>query len=175
MTSGTANGVEVLLRFQSNLSTGNFEGAEAFLHEDFFVKEVECFPYRGVYKGAEGWWKLTSVVNSYWNFHTIELVRSFSAPSGPSSDEETVCLMVNIKSLCRRNRMELDMKIVEIWTVKDGLLLSVEPYFWDTSEMMRILETEGTDTEEGQDHGGFETVSFGVGPELADRWAKINP
>lgn len=113
-------------RFVAAIQVGDRDAMAAMLHPDFVVVEPEGLPYRGVYRGVDGWFALTKAVIGAWGTFKLETLEHL----GETADSFVVRFGLSGRS--RKTGRSFETTVLELWRFKDGKLIEILPYYFDT-------------------------------------------
>jgi uncharacterized protein len=119
-------------RFMQAIVEERFDDARSLLHDEFVVYEVGGVPYSGEYRGPQGFFELLAKMNE-----GLELTL------GPTPQyllaDNTVAVRSRLKFTARATGKSVDMSLVEIYTVRDGLIVELDVYYKDPSAVAALL------------------------------------
>lgn len=113
-------------RFMAATRSGDKAALAEMVHPEFELIEPTGVPYSGVFRGVDGWRKLARAVVEAWADFKVEPI----AFPGESADMFVVNLRLSGRS--RKTDRSFDMSVLEVWTFRDGQLLSIRPHYFDT-------------------------------------------
>lgn len=113
---------------------GDRERGTALFHPDFTVVEADGLPYAGTYRGAEGFLELIGKVMAQWADLAIETLQIIGAPEG-----EVFAIEMAMEGVSTTSGKAFSTKVCELWTLKDGMILSIRPFYWDTKAMAELV------------------------------------
>jgi ketosteroid isomerase-like protein len=123
MTQG--NGQQTLETFFAAFREQDLAAMEALLAPDFVIHEVDGLPYGGVYKGYAGWMELLARIGATWE-GLAPTVRHLVG------DGRHFAVLMDLTLTAKATGRTLDTSIFEMWTVEDGKIKEVRPFYWDT-------------------------------------------
>jgi ketosteroid isomerase-like protein len=115
-------------------AAGDFEGLKQYLAPDFFCVEAESLPYGGTYHGFDGYVKLFTTIFGLWEDAEAE-IESLIA------DQNSVAARVVLKGRVGDERFS--MPLCEVWDLRDGKIVKVTPYYFDTKVLADLFERKG--------------------------------
>jgi len=121
--------LETVKLFYRKAKDGDAEGVRALLHDEMFVEEAPSLPYGGVYRGPEEFMKLSGALRDAWDDFDFEIDEFLDAGSH-------IIAMVRLRGRSAATGRQIDTKLAEFLTVKDGKVSSLLPYYWDTATIM---------------------------------------
>lgn len=120
--------IEISQQLLASLANGDYEGAMAFVSNDFFCLEAENMPYAGVYRGKTGFLELMGKL--FTTFNGFDLVDI-------TGDGDAVILQVTIKHESERGTF--NMPLTELWYMRDGLLVEAIPCYFDPAKVQEFV------------------------------------
>ena len=114
----------VMDRFVAAFEAGDLAGACGLLHPDAVVHEAAGLPYSGDYKGPDGFAALVGTMAGSYDFKLLDTEYL------PVDDERIVVRMV-ARFTSRTSGNSVQFPVVEIYTVRDGLIRDVDVYYKD--------------------------------------------
>jgi ketosteroid isomerase-like protein len=133
MTSGAAEPGPVVVRAFMN-ATGAAGRAEraSLLHRDFVVRPAGGLPFSREYHGPQGFFELLTTMNQ-----RLQLTPGPIAVHSLSDD--TVVARFRLTFISRRSGDRVEMDLVEIYTVRDGLIVELDVFYKDPSAVAALL------------------------------------
>jgi ketosteroid isomerase-like protein len=125
--------IDVINGYLDAFMVGDIDRALTFLTDDFTVIESEGMPYSGKWVGKDGFLQLLNAVYGCWSDMKAELVEVIGAP-----DAENFAVLATMEGKSVSNGRSFSTSLCEIWTVKDGKLSLVRPFYWDTKLMSEL-------------------------------------
>ena len=125
--------IAIVKRFYRYLAEGDRDGAYANVFaEDCVLHEAPSLPYGGIYHGRETMKRtLAGVISGFDAFETE--IRNYLA----GGDEVVVHL--RIKGVGRVSRQPFDVPIMELWRIREGKVVELRPFLYDTAAIASIL------------------------------------
>lgn len=123
--------VEIVKNIYQRGGAGDFEGMAALVDPNIVVHEAASLPYGGVYHGIAAMGELMKTVGSFVDGFSIEPKQYFV-----SGDD--VAALIRVVGRSRATGEAIDMQVMEVWTVKNGLATVIRPFYWDTAEFSRL-------------------------------------
>ena len=126
--------VEVVERFEDAFVRGDMDEVLSLLTPDVVVHEAPSLPYPGDHRGYDGFLRLADAFNSVWEI-TGELDLTFL-----DAGETHVVALVAFDVVTRPTGVPLRLRLVEVYTVRDGRIADLDVYYRDTAA---IVEATG--------------------------------
>ena len=121
-------------RLLAALQSADAEPLRELCHPDLVVEEAASLPYAGTYKGFEGLCEVAQRMYASW---AECKVTTESVIGDPAGDE--FVLLQRMSGLTPRTRRPFEMPILELYSFRDGLLIGIRPYYWDTKTLLDLL------------------------------------
>jgi steroid delta-isomerase-like uncharacterized protein len=125
--------IDIINDYLDAFLAGDIDRVMTFLADDFTVIESEGMPYSGKWVGKDGFMQLLNAVYTCWTDMKVDLVEVIGAP-----DAENFAVLATMDGKSLSNGRSFSTSLCEIWTVKDGKLSLVRPYYWDTKLMSEL-------------------------------------
>lgn len=127
---GQMNHQEFAKRFLAAMHAGDRERMGAMMHPDFLIEEAASLPYAGQYRGLEGWLALCKAVIATWKSFSLDFIEF----AGESDDG--LVIRFRLRGVSRKTGRPIDSSVLEFWTFRDGKLVSIAPYYFDTHALV---------------------------------------
>jgi len=125
--------IDIITNYIEAFLAGDLERVMTFLADDFTVIESDGMPYRGTWRGKDGFVQLLNAVNGYWSDMKVELTEIIGAP-----DAKSFAVVATMDGKSVSNGRSFSTSLCEIWNIKDGKLSFVRPFYWDTKLMSEL-------------------------------------
>ena len=125
---------ELLRSFEDEFVAGNIEYVLSILDDDIVVHECDHVPYPGNHRGKDGFLKLAEAFNACWDIQSeldLEIL-----PAG----EEKVLVMVRFDAVAKQTGRPIELRIAELYTIKDGRLADIVVHYWDTAAIVEATD-----------------------------------
>lgn len=109
-----------------------FGDGRRLLHDDFVVYETGGVPYSGEYHGPDGFFELLGKMNDAMELSPGKTVQYLLG-------EDSVAIRGRLKFTARTSGKSAEMSLVEIYTVRDGLIAELDVYYKDPSAVAALL------------------------------------
>ncbi|HSS23451.1 MAG TPA: nuclear transport factor 2 family protein [Mycobacterium sp.] len=119
-------------RFVQAIVEERLDDAHSLLHDEFVAYEAGGVPYSGEYRGPQGFFELLAKMNE-----ALELTLGPTPKYLLAGD--TVAVHSRLKFTARASGESVDMSLVEIYTVRDGLIVQLDVYYKDPSAVAALL------------------------------------
>ena len=135
----TMSSTEVVRKLFESAFAGDFEGLKQYLHPDVRVNEAESLPYGGVYVGIDQMVALNAHVFSFWTDFSITVKQLFG-------EGEWVTALTEMQGKARTTGLAFKMPLSEVFRVKDGKIVEITPYYFDTKLLCDAMQGTGGKT-----------------------------
>ncbi len=123
-------------QFSKALREQDLEQACGLLHRDLVVHEAGGLPYSGEYYGPQGFRELLKSMNE-----------SLDLTPGPVTrdclSDDTVASRFRLTFTARTSGESVEMDLVELYKVRDGLIVELDVYYKDPSAVTALLARGG--------------------------------
>ena len=120
--------------FDYLFKTGNFEAMAKIIAPDAVYSQAEGLPYGGTYVGFSEWVKMFTKAQSLFDLRIEEEPNYFTSTTKPG-----IFIKFKIKCKSKKSGKEISMLITEYFEVKDGLIIAIRPYYFDTKSFVEFL------------------------------------
>ena len=118
--------------FVKAIAGEHLDDARALLHREFVVYEAGGLPYSGEYHGPDGFFELLGKMNQAMELTPGETFQYLLA-------DDTVAIRGRLRFTSRATGKSVEMGLVEIYTVRDGLIVELDVYYKDPSAVAALL------------------------------------
>lgn len=116
----TASGIETVRKFYELMGQDRFEEASRFLSPEVVVRETPDLPFGGDYHGLAGNAELVGRMTAVFD---LAILQSTFHDAG-----DTVTAKLRARFTPKAGGAPLDLDIVELITVRDGLIVELDIY-----------------------------------------------
>jgi uncharacterized protein len=109
-----------------------FDDARSLLHDEFVVYEAGGVPYSGEYRGPPGFFELLGKMNEDLELTPDPAIQCLLA-------DDTVAMRYRLKFTARASGRSAEMSLVEIYTVREGLIEELDVHYKDPSEVAALV------------------------------------
>jgi uncharacterized protein len=119
-------------QFMDAIVAGKLDEARSLLHDDFVVYEAGGLPYSGEYHGPSGFFELLTKMTE-----VLMLTR------GPTVEhllaDDAVAVRYRLAFTARASGNSVEMGVVEVYTVREGLIVELDVYYKNPSAVAALL------------------------------------
>jgi ketosteroid isomerase-like protein len=126
----SASRIEIVKEAYARYQRGDIPGVFALLSPDIEIRQTTELPWGGIFHGHEGARKFFTLLGQ----HTAAMPQ----PEKAFEAGEDVVVIGRLKGTAKSTTAAIDLDIVHVWTVRDGLLIRFCAYI-DTPVMKRAL------------------------------------
>lgn len=115
---------------------GSVDTLFASMDPDVTINEAASLPFGGTYRGIAGAQQLFGRMFETWE--DMKIVKEKLFDGG-----EQVVAHLRLTGRSRATGKPVDMQILELWTIREGKVVSLVPYYFDAGEVGRICQGDG--------------------------------
>jgi ketosteroid isomerase-like protein len=112
----------------------DFAVIAATLHPDCAMHQPDSLPYAGQWHGHEGFERWMAAFSEVWSSLTV------TDPSFFPSGSDVVFVRSTVQATARASGAQLSWPLLQMITVRDGLILEIQPFYWDTAAIVAALQ-----------------------------------
>lgn len=112
---------------------GDFAPMADTLHPECVMVQPESLPYAGEWRGHEGYHRWMLAFGRAWASLSVEDSSVYVA------DGETVISRSIVVATARLTGQEIKYPLLQIITIREGRILRIEPFHWDTHQVLAAL------------------------------------
>jgi ketosteroid isomerase-like protein len=125
--------LERLRAFYQGLVVGDLAPADAlFDFDNLVLHEPEGLPYGGTYHGRQGLLDGIAAINSVWKRVRFSDLRY-------SVGDDLAIVHLTMTAISRATGKELSMPVCEVWRFRNGKVIDVAPFYWDTHTARGVI------------------------------------
>ncbi|WP_448581055.1 nuclear transport factor 2 family protein [Thermaurantiacus sp.] len=134
MTEEDKANLAVAVRLYEAVTRGDWDAAEAELHDELEIHEAETMPYAGIYRGRDALRRLSAIVYGTWPGTRVDRL-GMAAGAGR--------VVVFFRMTIHAPTGQISHEIVEVNEFRDGKVAVIKPFYWDTGAMARLHQQLG--------------------------------
>jgi ketosteroid isomerase-like protein len=119
-------------RFVKALVAHRLDDARGLLHDEFVVYEAGGVPFSGEYRGPQGFFDLFEAINKNLEL-TLDPSVQYLVADG------SVAMCSRMKFTARGSGKSVEVGLVEVYAVRDGLIVELDVYYKDPSAVAALL------------------------------------
>lgn len=100
---------------------------------DVVFHSPESLPYGGKWCGIAGWQEMKAAIARVWS----DLSLTISSVIG-AEDSDCFAIIATLKVTAADSGKSYQSEVMEQWHWRDGLLVYVRPYYWDTAKILEL-------------------------------------
>ncbi|MCO5985247.1 nuclear transport factor 2 family protein [Actinoallomurus spadix] len=112
----------------------DFGGMAARLHPDVVMHQAPTLPYGGVWRGHDGLERFMAAMSRTWR--SLEFLERRQWTDG-----DTVIVSNHGRLTARATGRSIETTVLQVFTVRDGLIAEIRPFYWDTAAINEALRT----------------------------------
>jgi ketosteroid isomerase-like protein len=105
------------------------------LHPDVVITEAASLPFGGTYRGIAGVQDLFGQMFATWDDLAIAVEQLFDGG-------EQVVAILHLTARAKATGTPVDMQLAELWTLREGKVVALKPFYWDAGEIGRITQAK---------------------------------
>jgi ketosteroid isomerase-like protein len=129
--TGVMTGVETLEALIAAMRGGDLDGAAALIHRDVVVSEPASLPYGGVHRGRNAF--VEDVLGGIMKRASLEIAEATVRDAG-----DVVVVQMVLKLTAHATGRTATVPIIELYTVRDGLVTNIDVYPKDTVAYLEV-------------------------------------
>jgi uncharacterized protein len=118
-------------RFMNAIVAERLDDARCLLHDEFVAYEAGGLPYSGEYHGPQGFFDLLA-----------KMTEGMEMTLGPAPQcllaGDSVAVRSRVTFTSRASGKSVEMRLVEVYTVRDGLIVELDVYYKDPSAVAAL-------------------------------------
>lgn len=103
------------------------------MHPDVVVHEAASLPFGGTFKGIAGVQDLFGQMFATWDDLRIVVEKLFDGG-------DQVVSLLRLTARAKATGTPVDMQLAELWTLREGKVVGLKPFYWDAGEIGRITK-----------------------------------
>lgn len=131
MTSSENQAETVVRTIYAKVAAADFEGVLSLLADDAKFVQAEGLPFGGRFVGHAGFSEMAGRIVAAWPGFAVK------AEAFLSDGEDRVVVVTQLSG------QGLHMPMLELWTVRDGLVTQCQPFYFDTAAAARTARPPG--------------------------------
>ncbi|WP_419826321.1 nuclear transport factor 2 family protein [Sphingomonas sp.] len=115
-----------------------FAPIAAILHSECLLRQPAALPYGGEWRGHAGFERWMRAFRETWSSLSVQNARIFQG-----EDEAVVFSRSHVQAVARATGRRADWLLLQQVVFRDGLILRLEPFHWDTAAILPALSASG--------------------------------
>lgn len=125
----------IIEKLYAATGVGDFDTAETYLTDDFFVTEAEGLPYAGIYKGKTALRELYSKVMSMMDVAALQITAHCT------SDGDYACTLLQFSFA---DTALAPAPLAEMFRFRDDRICEIKPYYFDPAPIVAACAAKGS-------------------------------
>lgn len=122
---------EVMDQFFAGYAAGDLDAVASLVHPDGVIRESDALPFGGDYVGPDGFRTLIGAMLRDFDF---EVLSREDLPAG-----DTLVIKMGARFTARHSGEQVELPVVELYTVRDGLIVEADVYYKDPGAVAAML------------------------------------
>ncbi|MFF5207740.1 nuclear transport factor 2 family protein [Streptosporangium sp. NPDC000396] len=114
------------------LGKASFDRLAECLHPDVVMYQAPGLPYGGTWRGPQGIEGFLAAMSETWE--SLEFLEQQYVVDG-----DTVVIRNRGRLRARGTGRSLETWVMQLMTIKDGLITEIHPFYWDTAAVAEVL------------------------------------
>jgi ketosteroid isomerase-like protein len=131
-TDNAGLGPVIVRRFMSATGADGRSERTRLLHQDVVVSSAGGLPFSGEYYGPQGFFDLMGKMNELLDLTPGPITLN---PLG----QDAVAASFRLTFIARSSGQHVEMDLVEIYTISDGLIVKLDVYYKDPSAVAALI------------------------------------
>lgn len=107
-------------------SVGDFDTAETYLTDDFFITEAQTLPFAGVFRGKQALRDLFPIVMGMMDVAGLNIIQHVSGGD----------YVITILAFTFQDPALQPAELCELYRFRDGKICEIKPYYFDPSTII---------------------------------------
>jgi ketosteroid isomerase-like protein len=103
------------------------------MHPDIVIDEPAGLPYGGKYIGHAGWHALNKAILATWDNLQLEVEYVIG-----EEHDDRFAVKGHLAGVSKRTGELFASDVFELWTLADGVIVELRPFYWDTRRVAEI-------------------------------------
>jgi len=129
----SSDNVELVRQLCTAFLQGDMAAMFVGFAPDVVLYEAEGLPYAGVYQGIAGVQELLVKFSAFWDEAHI-------TPERFLGEGDHVLIQLHFEGRVRSTGKQLSMGVIEHWLLRDGKVVELRPYYWDTAAIQAAAQ-----------------------------------
>jgi ketosteroid isomerase-like protein len=122
----------IVAKFAKAIVEARLDDARSLLHDEFVTHEAGGLPYSGEYHGPQGFFELLGNMTEGLELTLGDSVQFLLA-------DNTAAIRSRVTFTSRASGESVEMSLVEVYTVRDGLIVDLDVYYKDPAAVTALL------------------------------------
>jgi ketosteroid isomerase-like protein len=114
---------------------GSIDNLLNSLHPEVVVTEAASLPFGGTFKGIAGVQDLFGQMFPTWDDLKIGVEKLFDGG-------DQVVAILRLTARAKATGTPVDMQLAELWTLREGKVVALKPFYYDAGEIGRITQAK---------------------------------
>lgn len=123
--------IDTVRAFLTASQQGDRDTMAVLLHPEAEVHEADSLPYAGRHRGLEGFLALVKIVFTSFRDTRVEIETLLG-------EGELVVVLATLSGRSKTSGQSFRMPVNEVWRLRDGRIISITPYYFDTARLNQL-------------------------------------
>ncbi len=133
LENDVSKNIEIVTDYYAAVNEGNWDKVGTLLSTEATLYEAEYLPFESTYIGIDQWKEFFTTF--YGLFENPEAADIKMWETEPGS----VIVYMVLKAKSRETSKEINMPIMEVFTLKDDKIIEMWPYYFDTAKILEAI------------------------------------
>ena len=125
--------VEIVEKMIANGLIGRYEVIQQHIAGDYVCLMPDGLPYGGVHHGWDGYTQIFAKMLEFFSEVAF-------GPNEYVGHEDRVIVLSHLKGTLRASGRTIDMPIIEVWQLAEGMVKAITPFYFDTKVICDLNE-----------------------------------
>jgi ketosteroid isomerase-like protein len=122
-----ASNQDVMGQFVTAALSGDGETLKSLCAPGMVLEQGSGMPYRGTYRGGEGFMHFLGVFGETFDIEKLDLVRTYQ-----TDDPDWLVSEFDVRATVKATGAPYATSLVETWQFEDGKVLSIKPHYFNS-------------------------------------------
>lgn len=124
-------------QFIAAFERGDNAAQAALIHPEVVLRSPQSLPYGGEWHGLAGWQALRAAIAEVWSDLTLTIERVLG-----DGQDDCFVVLAQLSARSRHSGQPYHCQVMEKWLWRAGQLVLVEPFYWDTAAVNKLLRSD---------------------------------
>lgn len=135
MSDVTDENVKIVRTMAANGILGRWGIVRQYVSDDLVMHVPPSLPFGGDYRGWDGYLQMFNALGAF--FTDLSPAEAQFAACG-----DRVIVMTTLSGLIAKNRRPISFPITAIWEVKNGKVVDIVPFYYDTKRICDVANEQ---------------------------------
>ncbi len=124
--------IEIVTEYYAAVNEGNWDKVGTLLSAEAILHEAEYLPFESTYIGIDQWKDFFTTFYGLFENPEAADIKMWETEPG------TVIVHMLLKAVSRETSQKIEMPIMEVFTLKEGKITEMWPYYFDTAKILEV-------------------------------------